>query len=83
LSKKAALPVFGLLIAVRSNGERASGGFERGGGVGGWPEAVKPSAAIRTLPSMVVQVTHAKEIVRTIEVRFEIMPCPFQAHSSI
>jgi hypothetical protein len=72
LNKRAALPVFGLLIAARSTGERASDGFA-------WPEAVKPCAAIRIPLSLAMQVTHAKGGVRTIEVRPEIMPRPFQA----
>jgi hypothetical protein len=83
LNKNAALPVFGSLIAVRSIGERASGGFERKGGVEVWPEAVKPCAAILKLPSMEMHITHAKEIVRTIEVRLEIMPRSLQLHPRI
>ena len=83
LNENAAFPVFGALIADRTIGERASGGFERSGDVEVWCEAVKACAAICILPSMAMHITHAKEIVRIIEVRLEIIPLSPPAHPPI
>src|ERR1700748_3557186 len=59
LNEKAAFPVSGSLIAVRSMGERSTGGYERSGCEAPLPGTATACAVDRMLPHIARHITHA------------------------
>jgi hypothetical protein len=80
LNEKAALPVWGSLIAVSTMGERASGGLERSS-----PDAPGPCAltngAVSGIPLIMArQIEDVRNRPRGFEVRDEIIVSSFQSN---
>jgi hypothetical protein len=83
LYERAAFPVWGSLTAVRTMGERASGGSETTGN-----EAIcageASCAANCILPSMVQHIKQVIDLLHAFEVQYEIMVLSFQpVHRSV